>query len=109
VAAALVALALVPAAAQAIDGQQAIRHIRQLVAKDCYSYPGFRCLGWDVWHCWKISNRKVRCKSLQEYEHHGNWRICKFATSAVEESDGNLVRLYFGAARCYSESGAEIR
>jgi hypothetical protein len=94
--------------AQAIEGQRAVRHIKRYVEQDCYSYRGFRCVGWGVEHCFKLGQRKVRCKAHQEYIHNGNWRICLFRASAVERRDRHLVDLHFGYTRCYSESGDEI-
>lgn len=103
-----VAALLVPASAQAIYGPEAVRHIRRFVAEDCTSYPGFRCLGWEVEHCWKLGRRKVRCKAWQEYRHNGNFRICRFHVAAVERRDHSFVSLHFGAVRCFSESGQPI-
>lgn len=100
---------MVPAAAQAIYGPQAVHHLRRWVEQDCHSYPGFRCLDWNVEHCWKLGRHKVRCKAWQEYRHNGNFRICRFHVSAIERPDRDLVYLHVGWVRCYSESGKEIR
>ena len=97
------------ASAYPINGVWAVRQIKRTVKEDCYSYPGFRCLGWSVWHCYKLGRYKVRCRSEQEYMHRGNWRECRFNTVAKEEKHTNWVHFHFGSVRCYSESGAEIR
>jgi hypothetical protein len=109
-AACLLALGLAfPATASAIEGQRAVRHIKLYVQQDCHSYPGFRCVGWHVEHCYEISRRKVRCRAIQEFRHNGNWRQCVSGVAAVEWPDHSYVELHFGYTRCYSESGEEIR
>lgn len=103
---------LVATPAGAIEGPRAVRHIKRLVEANCYSDAranGATCLGWRVWHCYKLGSYKVRCRSYQEYRKNGNWRICYFTTAAVERRDRSLVDLHFGRGRCYSESGAPIR
>ena len=105
----LVSLAVNASVASAIEAQRAVRHIKLYVKEDCHSYPGFRCVGWGVEHCYQLGQWKVRCKSHQDYMHNGNWRTCLFRTSAVERRDHSRVDLHFGYARCYSESGEEIR
>jgi hypothetical protein len=102
-------LLVLSAPAEAIYGPYAVRQIKSYVKEDCHSYPGFDCLGWEVDHCYKISRRKVRCSSRQEYTHHGNWRECRFKTSAIESRDRRWITLHFGRAQCYSQSGALIR
>ena len=107
----LAALAVVLAlggTAEAISKPYAERQIKRYVKEDCHSYPGFDCLGWSVWDCRKVSGRKVRCSSQQEYSHNGNWRECRFKTSARESNDGRWIYLHFGRAQCFSESGAPI-
>jgi hypothetical protein len=94
--------------AEAIFKPYAVRQIKRYVKEDCHSYPGFDCLGWAVWDCRKVTGLKVRCSSQQEYSHNGNWRECRFKTSAVESHDRQWITLHFGRARCFSESGAPI-
>lgn len=99
---------VLPSAAGAIDGPRAVRHIKLAVKRNCLEEERryhATCLGWRVWSCYKLSRRKVRCHSDQEYRHHGNWRICYFRTAAVENRSRTLVSLHFGRSRCYNESG----
>lgn len=94
--------------AEAINQPYAVRQIKRYVKEDCHSYRGFDCLGWKVWACFKVTGFKVRCSSRQEYSHNGNWRECRFKTSADESRDHQWITLHFGRAECYSESGAPI-
>jgi hypothetical protein len=105
---AVAGLLVLAAPAEAIYGPYAVRQIKRYVKEGCHSYPGFDCIGWKVWRCYRISARKVRCYSKQEYSHNGNWRECRFKTSAIESRDHQWVTLHFGHARCYSLSGAPI-
>ena len=105
----LLAVFAMAGTADAIYKPYAERQIKRYVKEDCHSYQGFDCLGWEVWNCQKVTLRKVRCSSQQEYSHNGNWRECLFKTSAVESRDRRWITLHFGRARCYSENGTPIR
>lgn len=107
--AAFLAFIAITGSAQAIDGTWAVRQIKRYVDEDCNSpearRTGFKCLGWDVYHCFKLSDRKVRCSSYQEYLHNGHRRTCYFKTSITEWPNRQRATLNFSQrVDCFNES-----
>ena len=87
---------------------EAVRQIKRYVKEDCNSYPGYDCLGWEVWHCWKLGSHKVRCRAEQEYSHRGHWRECLFSVTAKDRPHSTWVDMHFSYTRCYGENGEPI-
>lgn len=95
--------------AQAINAQRALRQMRAYIDEDCNSpearRTGFKCLGWDVYHCYELGHRKVRCEVYEEYAHNGHRRTCYFKTTALEDAaqrGGFTYRL--SRTECFNES-----
>jgi hypothetical protein len=106
---ALLAFFVLNASAGAINGRRAVRQMRAYVDEDCNSPEarriGYRCLGWDVYHCYELGGRKVRCKVYEEYEHNAHRRTCYFKSTAVE-TYGARGGFVFNNSRvqCFDES-----
>jgi len=104
----LAMFALSTTAQAAIDGGWAVRQIKKYVEEDCNSAEarqgGFRCLGWQVYHCYKLGKRKVRCYALQEYAHNAHLRTCYFKISLIEWPNEQRASFNEDGIECFNES-----
>lgn len=94
--------------AQALNGPYAVRQIKKYVDENCYERSareaGFVCIDWGVSHCYKLGQRKVRCKAYQEYRVNGHLKGCFFHETMVEPRHGKNDFLHYDAVECLEES-----
>jgi len=102
-------LAPTVAAAGQIEGVWAVEQLERKVERDCHEHTGSHCVGWDVWHCYKVGRgQKVRCKAIEELEHDGNWRECRFHALAVKEPGSAYVNFWFMPFGCFNHRGERV-